>query len=38
VPNRDLADYLARVDKLQRESGRERQKSLLSDPLADPDD
>lgn len=35
VPNRDIADYLAEVDKLQREAGRERQKSLLDAPLAD---
>ena len=35
VPNRDIADYLADVDKLQREAGRERQKSLLDAPLAD---
>ncbi len=35
VPNRDIADYLADVDKLQRAAGRERQKSLLDAPLAD---
>ncbi len=38
VPNRDIADYLAEVDKLQRDAGRERQKSLLNVPLADADD
>ena len=38
VPNRDIADYLADVDKLQREAGRERQKSLLDAPLADAGD
>ncbi|MGH8130417.1 MAG: FHA domain-containing protein [Steroidobacteraceae bacterium] len=38
VPNRDIADYLAEVDKLQRDAGRERQKSLLNAPLADADD
>jgi hypothetical protein len=38
VPNRDIADYLAEVDKLQREAGRERQKSLLDAPLADAGD
>lgn len=35
VPNRDIADYLAEVDRLQRAAGRERQKSLLDAPLAD---
>ena len=35
VPNRDLADYLAEVDKLKLAAGRERQKSLLNAPLAD---
>jgi hypothetical protein len=35
VPNQDIADYLADVDKLQRAAGRERQKSLLDAPLAD---
>jgi hypothetical protein len=35
VPNRDIAEYLAEVDRLQREAGRERQKSLLDAPLAD---
>lgn len=35
VPNRDIADYLAEVDELQRAAGRERQKSLLNAPLAD---
>ncbi|MGD9598301.1 MAG: FHA domain-containing protein [Steroidobacteraceae bacterium] len=34
VPNRDIADYLAEVDKLQLAAGRERQKSLLVAPLA----
>jgi len=38
VPNRDIADYLAEVDRLQRDAGRERQKSLLNAPLADADD
>jgi hypothetical protein len=38
VPNRDIADYLAGVDKLQLAAGRERQKSLLNAPLADADD
>lgn len=38
VPNRDIADYLAEVDKLQLAAGRERQKSLLNEPLADADD
>jgi hypothetical protein len=38
VPNRDIADYLADVDKLQREAGRERQRSLLDAPLADAGD
>ena len=38
VPNRDIADYLAAVDKLQLAAGRERQKSLLNAPLADADD
>jgi hypothetical protein len=38
VPNRDIADYLAEVDKLQREAGRNRQKSLLDAPLADAGD
>jgi len=37
VPNRDIADYLAEVDELQRAAGRERQKSLLNAPLADAD-
>ncbi len=35
VPNRDIADYLADVNKLKRAAGRERQKSLLNAPLAD---
>ncbi len=35
VPNRDIADYLAEVEELQRAAGRERQKSLLNVPLAD---
>ncbi len=35
VPNRDIADYLAEVDKLQIQAGRNRQKSLLDAPLAD---
>jgi FHA domain len=38
VPNWDIADYLAEVDKLKRAAGRERQKSLLDAPLADADD
>lgn len=38
VPNRDITDYLSEVDDLQRAAGRERQKSLLNDPLADADD
>lgn len=38
VPNRDIADYLTEVDKLQLAAGRERQKSLLEAPLADADD
>ncbi len=38
VPNRDIADYLAAVDKLQRAAGRARQKSLLDEPLADAED
>ena len=38
VPNRDIADYLVGVDKLQRAAGRERQKSLLDAPLADAED
>lgn len=38
VPNRDIADYLAEVDKLKLAAGRERQKSLLNVPLADADD
>jgi hypothetical protein len=38
VPNRDIADYLAEVDKLQRDAGRERQMSLLNAPLVDADD
>ena len=38
VPNRDIADYLAEVDKLQRLAGRSRQKSLLDAPLADAGD
>jgi hypothetical protein len=37
VPNRDIADYLVDVDKLQRAAGRERQMSLLNAPLADSD-
>jgi hypothetical protein len=37
VPNRDIADYLVDVDKLQRAAGRERQMSLLNAPLADED-
>ena len=38
VPNRDIADYLAEVEGLQRAAGRERQKSLLNAPLADAGD
>ena len=38
VPNRDIADYLADVDKLQRVAGRNRQQSLLDAPLADAGD
>ena len=38
VPNRDIADYLADVDKLKRAAGRARQKSLLDEPLADAED
>ncbi len=38
VPNRDIADYLADVDKLQRAAGRNRQQSLLDAPLADAGD
>lgn len=38
VPNRDIAEYLAEVDKLQRAAGRERQRSLLDAPLADAGD
>ena len=38
VPNRDIAEYLIEVDKLQRAAGRERQKSLLDAPLADAGD
>jgi hypothetical protein len=38
VPNRDIADYLAEVDKLQRDAGRERQMSLLNAPLSDAED
>lgn len=38
VPNRDIADYLAKVDELQLDAGRERQKSLLRAPLADTED
>lgn len=38
VPNRDIADYLAEVDELQRAASRERQKSLLNAPLADAED
>lgn len=38
VPNRDIADYLADVDKLRRAAGRNRQQSLLDDPLADAGD
>ena len=35
VPNRDIDEYLAGVDKLQRAARRERQMSLLNAPLAD---
>jgi hypothetical protein len=38
VPNRDIADYLAEIDELRRDAGRERQKSLLNAPLAEADD
>lgn len=38
VPNRDITDYLADVDKLKLAAARERQKSLLDAPLADADD
>ncbi len=38
VPNRDIADYLAEVEKLKLAAGRERQKSLLDAPLADDED
>jgi FHA domain-containing protein len=38
VPNRDIAEYLIEVDRLQRAAGRERQKSLLDAPLADAGD
>lgn len=38
VPNRDIADYLAEVDKLRLAVARERQRSLLNAPLADADD
>jgi hypothetical protein len=38
VPNRDIAEYLAEVDKLQRDAGRERQKSLLDAPIAEAGD
>jgi len=38
VPNRDIADYLADVGRLQRAASRERQKSLLDAPLADAED
>jgi hypothetical protein len=38
VPNRDIADYLAEVERLRREAGRERQRSLLEAPLADSGD
>lgn len=38
VPNRDVADYLAEVDELRRDAGRERQKSLLDAPLAEAED
>ena len=37
VPNRDIADYLAGVDKLKLAAGRQRQQSLLDVPLADAD-
>jgi len=37
VPNRDIAEYLAGVDKLKLAAGRERQQSLLYVPLADAD-
>jgi hypothetical protein len=35
VPNRDIAEYLAEVDRLQRAAGRARQRSLLDAPIAD---
>lgn len=38
VPNRDIADYLGEVNRLQREAGRNRQRSLLNAPLADAED
>ena len=38
VPNRDIAEYLADVDRLKRAAGRERQMSLLNSPLADAGD
>lgn len=38
VPDRDIADYLAEVDELQRAAGRERQESLQNAPLADADE
>jgi len=38
VPNRDIAEYLAEVDRLKRAAGRERQMSLLNSPLADAGD
>jgi hypothetical protein len=38
VPNRDIADYLAEVDRLQRAANRERQMSLLNAPLAEAGD
>lgn len=38
VPNRDIADYLAEVEELKRDAGRERQKSLLEAPLDDAED
>ena len=38
VPNRDIADYLAGVNKLRMSAGRERQKSLLNAPLTDAGD
>lgn len=38
VPNRDIADYLAEVDKLQLAAGRARQMSLLNAPLVDADE